>query len=268
VFGGEVDVGPAVGIVVACLAAIFIIGWWYGSGWWTVAITALGTVLASGLVYTVRQMGRLIGDLRATREALADAAVTQERLRIARDMHDLLGHTLSLIVVKAEAVRRLVERDPAAAAAQAADIEAVGRRALAEVREAVTGYRGVTLDAEVARAEQALAAAGIAVVLDRGRARVPAGADEVLGWVVREATTNVLRHSGAGACHIRFSVDNGHSYLQVRDDGRTASGQSAAVMGHGLQGLRERLEAVGGTLVAGPTGSGFVLTAQLPGGDS
>ncbi len=110
---------------------------------------AIGLVLGSALVLVVRQMSRLIRELSATRRQLAESAVAEERLRFARDLHDLLGHTLSLIVVKAEVVRRLAERDPAAAAAQAADIEEVGRRALAEIREAVTGYREAGLTAEL-----------------------------------------------------------------------------------------------------------------------
>jgi two-component system sensor histidine kinase DesK len=222
---------------------------------------AFGTVLSSALVFVVRQMSRLIYELRTTRQQLADSAVAEERLRFARDLHDLLGHTLSLIVVKAEVVRRLAERDPAAAAAQAADIEEVGRRALAEIREAVSGYREAGLTAELSRARSALAAAGVEAFVRRTADSLPGPADTLLAWVVREAVTNVVRHASAHECEIALHKDNDVVTLTVSDDGHGA----AASFGNGLTGLAERLSAVGGTLDAGPReGGGFRLTATVP----
>lgn len=261
VFGGQADPGPAVAVVLGTETAMVTVGVSRHIDATTVTWTALSTLLASGLVYAVRQMGRLIGELHETREALAVAAVEQERLRFARDLHDLLGHTLSIVVVKAEAVRRLAARDPAAAIAQATDIEDVGRRALAEIREAVTGYRESGLTAELARARQALAAAGIAVDLRPGSQPLPRPADEVLAWVVREATTNVVRHSGAGRCEITVTAGQSTATVDIRDDG-TASGSPAA--GNGLRGLAERVTAAGGSLTAAPGPTGFVVSAVVP----
>jgi len=222
---------------------------------------AIGLVLASALVLVVRQMSRLIHELRTTRDQLAQSAVAEERLRFARDLHDLLGHTLSLIVVKAEVVRRLAERDPAAAAAQAADIEEVGRRALAEIREAVTGYREAGLTAELTRARSDLGAAGVQAFVRRTVDSLPGPTDALLAWVVREAVTNVVRHAEASECELALYTENDVVTLTVSDNGRGV----VASFGNGLTGLAERLAAVGGTLSAGPQpGGGFRLTATVP----
>lgn len=243
--------------------------------------TLIGTVLASGLVGAVRQMQRLIRELERTRDALATAAVAQERLRFSRDLHDLLGHTLSVIVVKAEVVRRIAERDPSAAAAQAADIEDIGRRALVEIREAVTGYRESGLTAELTRAKGVLSSAGITATVHRTADPLPDAADRLLAWVLREATTNVVRHSGAQRCDIEISTATGSAALSVLDDGGAGASADASAgalagvlveggaagggVGNGLRGLTERLGAAGGTLEAGArAGGGFALVARLP----
>jgi two-component system sensor histidine kinase DesK len=233
----------------------------------TALATVVGTVLACGLVGAVRQMQRLIRELQRTRDALATAAVAEERLRFSRDLHDLLGHTLSVIVVKAEVVRRIAERDPAAAAAQAADIEDIGRRALVEIREAVTGYRESGLTAELTRAKGVLSSAGISATVQRTADPLPEAADRLLAWVLREATTNVVRHSGAQRCDIEISTTDGAAALSVVDNGGAASGGATetAEFGNGLRGLTERLGAVGGTIEAGVRdGGGFALVARLP----
>ena len=219
---------------------------------------AFNAVMASGLVLVVISMISLIRELRVTRKALADAAVEQERLRFARDLHDLLGHTLSVIVVKAEVARRLADRDPVATAQAAAEIETIGRQALAEVREAVAGYRVRSFAVELANAATALADAGITTT-SRVSADPPGPVDEAFAWVVREASTNIIRHSRASACTV--TVTHGSSWrLEVRDNG---VGGVAGVGGHGLGGLRERLTAIGGTLttVAYP---GFTVVAVIP----
>jgi two-component system sensor histidine kinase DesK len=221
-------------------------------------------VLASLLVGVVRQLFRVVAELKATRDALAVAAVADERLRFARDLHDLLGHTLSVIVVKAEAVRRLAERDPSAAAAQAADIEQVGRRALVEIREAVTGYRDAGLNAELSRARSALAGAGVDLSVRRTAVSLPQEADSLLAWVVREAVTNVVRHSGARECEIALETSEGTVTLVVSDDGAGLT-DGEAPSGNGLRGLTERLSSAGGNLrTSSPTGGGFTLEARLP----
>ncbi|MBB5870934.1 two-component system sensor histidine kinase DesK [Allocatelliglobosispora scoriae] len=219
---------------------------------------AFNAVMASALVLVVISMISLIRELRVTREALADAAVERERLRFARDLHDLLGHTLSVIVVKAEVARRLADRDPVATAQAAAEIETIGRQALAEVREAVAGYRVRSFAVELENSSVALADAGIATTSDV-RPDLPGPVDEAFAWVVREASTNIIRHSRATTCMV--TVTRGSSWrLEVRDDG---VGGPAGVGGHGLGGLRERLNAIGGTLttVAHP---GFTVVAVVP----
>ncbi|MET7402534.1 sensor histidine kinase [Dactylosporangium sp. NPDC005572] len=264
VYGGTAKPVAALGLFLAALAATAVIGLAHGVPVAELASTLVATVLSSALVAVVRQLNRTVGELRRTREALAVAAVAEERLRFSRDLHDLLGHTLSVIVVKAEVVRRLAERDPAAAAAQAADIEDVGRRALVEIREAVTGYRESGLTAELTRARGALSSAGITAEVQRAAAPLPDPADHLLAWVLREAVTNVVRHSEARTCTITLTTDNAAATLSVADDGRfTATTQT--LPGNGLRGLTERLRAVGGTLETGPRpGGGFTLQAHVP----
>lgn len=264
VYAGVEKPVTAVVILASALAAVLGVGLLRGADTITVISTMIGTVLASLLVGAVRQMGRLIAELRRTREALAEAAVAEERLRFSRDLHDLLGHTLSVIVVKAEVVRRLAERDPKSAAEQAADIEDIGRRALVEIREAVTGYREQSLTAELTRAKGALSTAGIAANVQRTADALSDEAERLLAWVVREATTNVVRHSGATQCEIELSTVDGAAHLAVRDDGGFPAG-GVARPGNGLRGLSERLRAAGGSLHTGPRdGGGFALVARLP----
>jgi two-component system sensor histidine kinase DesK len=177
-----------------------------------------------------------------------------------------------VIVVKAQVARKLVDRDPAQAQQQAADIEEIGRVALAEVRQAVAGYRGRGLTRELEAARAALADAGIITEVRQDGPPVPPGADALLGWVVREGVTNVIRHSGGRRCEIEVSNSGGTVTVTVRDDGGgVAAGPSAVPSavstagGHGLDGLRERLGADGGTLEAGPApDGGFLLTATVP----
>ena len=199
-------------------------------------------------------------ELWAARDELARTAVAEERLRFARDLHDLLGHSLSLIALKSELAGRLAERDPARVREEMADVEATARQALAEVREAVSGYREVTLAQALAEARSALSAAGIRLDVPRRPDPLPPAVDAVLGWVVREATTNVLRHSGART--VTVAVEAGpDAVLVVTDDGRG----SDAPPGSGLSGLAERVRAVGGRLACGRVqGGGFRVTATVP----
>jgi two-component system sensor histidine kinase DesK len=224
-----------------------------------------GLLLASALVFTIRQMLTYIGLLRSTREKLARTAVSEERLRFSRDLHDLLGHTLSVIVVKAEVVRRLAEQDPAAAAREAAEIETIGRQALAEVRDAVSGYREPDFATEVESVRSALMDAGMAVQVDPPVSALPPPANRLFGWAVREAATNAIRHSHALTCRIATGCDGGIATLEVVDDGVGADGHIGTSIGTGLTGLRERFAAAGGTLeTSSQPGDGFRLTATVP----
>jgi two-component system, NarL family, sensor histidine kinase DesK len=242
------------------------IGLYQGERLGEVGSLVLSALLAAALALVVRNMIRLIRELDRTRNELARAAVEQERVRFARDLHDLLGHTLSLIVVKAEVARRLAERDPAAAAREAAEIEQIGRQALAEVREAVTGYRARAFAEELDNARSALGDAGIeaTVRLPAGDGDLPPAVDQAFAWVVREAATNVIKHSGARTT--RIMVENGSGWsLTVRDDGRGRV--DGAAEGNGLRGLRERMALLGGTLAMSDAG-GFALCATVPCGEA
>ena len=224
----------------------------------TTALAGLSTIVLVRLLATN-------ATLRATRQELADQAVLAERDRFSRDLHDLLGHSLSLVVVKAEAVRRLVGAEPAAAAEHARDIETIGRRALAEVRETVAGIRHTTLAAELARAATALTDAGIDADVTQPPTLLPEPVDEAFAWVVREGATNVIRHSHAQRCTVRVEVDDGDrrtARLAIIDDGPDRSDGLAE--GNGLTGLRDRLSLVDGHLVVVRDIDGFGLTATAP----
>ena len=231
---------------------------------------AVSTVLSGFGCWAFRHLFAVIAELAATREELAQVAVVHERERFSRDLHDLLGHTLSVIVVKAQAVRRIAASDPAAAAEHAGDIEEIGRRALTEVRQAIDGYRGPGLAAELERARTALAAAGVAVRVSRppGGTALPEAVDALLGWVVREAVTNVVRHADARSCTIAWRVADGVATLEVTDDGHGGSGAppgGGRGAGAGLTGLRDRVASAGGSLAAGPSaGPGFRLAVEVP----
>jgi two-component system sensor histidine kinase DesK len=223
--------------------------------------------LLSGLgCWSFRRLFAVIAELAATREELARVAVERERERFSRDLHDLLGHTLSVIVVKAQAVRRLATRDGEAAAQHGADIETIGRRALSEVRQAVDGYRGTGLAAELERGGQALAATGIAMTLDQppSSERLPADVDALFGWVVREGLTNVVRHSGAHHCVLTWSRDAHTARIEIVDDGKGLAGNQSGHDGNGLSGLGKRVSVAGGRLEAGRAEDGFRLSVEVP----
>ncbi|MFI6317140.1 histidine kinase [Nonomuraea sp. NPDC050556] len=250
--------------MIALGAATGLVAWHGGRGIETILALGWGTFSAGVVVALILNMDKVITELRETRQLLAETAVAEERLRFSRDLHDLLGHTLSVIVVKAEAVRRLIPRDPGQAAAQAADIEAVGRQALTEVREAVTGYRSGSLAGELGRARDALDAAGVSLRVRQEGDGLGAQEEALLGWVVREGVTNVIRHSGARSVVITVSGRT----VTIHDDGDGLSGDGGGLSGDGggsgLRGLRERLAQAGGTLHAGPhPDGGFALTATL-----
>ena len=226
-------------------------------------LISVGGVLLSAVTTTsFLRLLEVIEQLRRTREELARVAVAEERARMSRDLHDLLGHTLSVMVVKAEAVRRLAARDPDAAAAHAADIEDVGRAALTDVRAAVDQMKTLSLSEELAGARRALDAAGIRTSVAGASSALPEIADQALAWVVREGATNVLRHSGAASCRFEITEDGDEFRLAVVDDG--IGGPVASERSGGLDGLRQRLRAVDGRLDVRPGDEGFRLEARVP----
>ncbi|MGH3412199.1 MAG: sensor histidine kinase [Marmoricola sp.] len=269
-------------ILLAITTPAVLRGWWL---WGSLGLEVVGAMLAAwvsgtdtdGLgmeAFSVAVAGvatasflrlmETVEELRRTREELARAAVAEERERFSRDLHDLLGHTLSVMVVKAEAVRRLAHRDPDAVAAHAADIETVGRRALLEVREAVDAMHAPSLADELDGARRALQAAGIATTVTGSGAEIPAATGQALAWAVREGTTNVLRHSGAAHCRIELADGTGELTLTVADDGTGGPATPQPGRQGGLDGLRRRLVAAGGRLEAHPDADGFRLVAVIP----
>ena len=211
----------------------------------------------------VRRLIETIRELRAAREEIARLAVADERVRFARDLHDLLGHSLSVITLKSELAGRLLPGSPERAADEVRDIERVAREALQEVREAVTGYRQTELWREVDTARQALGTAGIECTYTAETSAVlPADIQAVLAWAVREGAINVVRHSGAAHCAIRLAPGQGSVTLEVTDDGR---GDALGSGGNGLRGLTERALARGGRVEAGPRREGgYRLAVSLP----
>jgi two-component system sensor histidine kinase DesK len=225
-------------------------------------LPVLCLLTAFGL-HGTRHLVAVNNELAGAREELARSAVAEERLRFARDLHDLLGHSLSLIALKSELAGRLAATDPTRARAEMADVEAAARRALAEVRDAVSGYRQVSCAQALAEARAALSGAGIAVRLPARLPVLPGPVDAALGWVVREATTNVLRHSGARSVTVTLAHDGAEAVLTVTDDGRGPAGDTAP--GSGLAGLAERVGALGGALTGGAgRGGGYELRAVMP----
>ncbi len=226
-------------------------------------LIGIGMIAVSRLVVTVRE---LQAARREIAQLAAAEAVAEERLRFARDLHDLLGHSLSSITLKSELAGRLLPANPEKAAAELHDIEGVARRALREVREAVAGYRQPTLDRELYGAREMLEAAGIACRIEHEVGVLPNTIDAVLAWAVREGVTNVIRHSRAKRCEIRVKRDAEEIRAEIIDDGRGSSaGRNGTTTGSGLSGLAERVAKSGGDFEARslPEG-GFRLRVSLP----
>jgi two-component system, NarL family, sensor histidine kinase DesK len=241
----------AAAVAVAVVAADGLLG--------DLFILPLMCVLSAFALLGTRTLVAVNAELAEAREELAHRAVAEERMRFARDLHDLLGHSLSLIALKSELAGRLAERDPARARQEMADVESAARQALAEVRDAVSGYRQVSLAQALVEARSALSAAGIVLHPPTVEDVLPGPVDAVLGWVVREAVTNVLRHSGATTVTVTVDTAGEDVVLGFADDGRG----SAAPPGAGLSGLAERVQRLGGELRTTGDG-GFRLTARLP----
>jgi two-component system sensor histidine kinase DesK len=217
--------------------------------------------LFGGSTMVLRRLLETVDHLNAARAEIAQHAAGQERTRIARDLHDLLGHSLSLITLKGELATRLLP-EGSAGTDEVRDIVHLSRDALQQVREAVSGYRQPTLAKELAAARIALQAAGIDLVVEQSVGALDRETEAVLGWLIRESTTNVIRHSGARHCLIGLNRTDGQLHLIVTNDGwRVAQ----APAGNGLRGLEERLALLGGTLEATALPeAGFRLQAMIP----
>jgi two-component system sensor histidine kinase DesK len=258
----------AVITVVAGLVYAVQVGWEvFATSWQELVpfpLIGIGMIAVSRLVITVRE---LQAARREIAQLAAAEAVARERLRFARDLHDLLGHSLSSITLKSELAGRLLPAAPEKAAAEVRDIEIVARRSLREVREAVSGYRQPALDEELNGAREMLHAAGIVCRIENEVSDLPNAMDTVLAWTVREGVTNVIRHSRADRCEIQITRDGEKIYAEVKDDGYGSPPEYEEFRagGSGLSGLAERVAASGGYFEAAalPEG-GFRLRVSLP----
>jgi two-component system, NarL family, sensor histidine kinase DesK len=217
-------------------------------------------IILVGIVNHLGAIAHCRGEqLRKADAEIEHLAKVAERERIARDMHDLLGHTLSLITLKAELARKLVDRDPQRAKEEMLDVERTSRAALADVRQAISGYRGEGLAAELVRARKTLETAGVSVDSEIAELPLSPAQETVLALALREAVTNVVRHAQAQQCSVRLQREEDLCTLEIADNGRGAD----APEGNGLRGMRERLEALGGSLQC-RTEAGTHLVMQLP----
>ncbi|WP_329385558.1 sensor histidine kinase [Streptomyces sp. NBC_01716] len=283
-------------MVLATLVVVAVAGLVFRVGFAAVLGNVMGVLLASlALVFACGfsvWLAKSVWELDSARELQARLAVAEERLRFGRDMHDVMGRNLAVIALKSELALQLARRGGTEQAAeQMAEVQRIARESQREVRAVVRGYREVDLHTELEGARGVLEAAGIGFQLDLEGAAgaVPGGVEELpgglyggltpevrsaLGWVVREAATNVLRHGDARHCTVRLTVREGDdAVLVVENDGlpeqgvlvRVGSGGTPRTAGAGLAGLRERLATLGGTLDAGPVaGARFRLTARVP----
>jgi two-component system sensor histidine kinase DesK len=236
--------------------------------WWLIAFLLLVRGIGLDMIGVAR-MGSAIRELHTARRELARLAVIEERLRLSRDLHDLLGQTLSVITLKSELARGLVQEEPERCAQELADIERVSRKTLREVREAVAGYRQPNLASELEGARQLLEAAGIGAQIEPIKEALPPALDAALAWTVREGVTNVIRHSCARHCHIHLAHKNNMVGAEVLNDGGEREQEENTVRrGLGLTGLRERVCTLGGYLEAGPCmlqgKEHFRLSVELP----
>jgi len=246
--------------IVALATIAFGLGIFSGMAWLALPTAAIGLWATA----FVRQVAA-VAELRSAREELARLAVSEERLRFARDLHDLLGHSLSLITLKSELAGRLLPDEPEKAKTEVHDMEEVARQALGEVRQAVEGYRSPTLDEELAGAGEMLEAAGIACQIENEAGVLPNAVDAVLAWAVREGSTNVIRHSRARHCRILLAREDQEVYAEITDDGEGYRREQGGDAGSGLSGLSERVATLAGRLEAAsqPDG-GFRLRVSLP----
>jgi two-component system sensor histidine kinase DesK len=268
----------------AFVAASLIIPW--ARGWTADGTMSFQIVVSALAAWGVSQVIQRNAQLVEARNEITRLALAEQRSKFGRDLHDILGHSLTVVAVKAELAGRFTSLDPERAGTEIADVERIARQALADVRAAAAGYREVSLAGELASARTALAAAGIGADLpDQDLSSIPRLRQELFGWAVREGVTNVVRHSGATCCRIRVTA----SEVVISDDGcgppapadgtahgpgecdawlahhlDTVAGGCGPASGHGLAGLRERAADSGARVTVGrPGGGGFALRVRM-----
>ncbi len=264
--GGSLLIRRAILVIAVITFLAIAVGWFAGLMWYDLAQVV---VFVPAIVVITRSMMWSITtswQLSDARKEIARLAVETERLRIARDLHDLLGHNLSLIALKSELAKRLVTVAPQRAVVEISDVETVARTTLQEVREAVSAFRQPTLKSELSAAQEILEAAGIVYRFegdDSTLAALPTTIEAVLSWTVREGVTNVIRHSHAHRCTIHVTRNTDVIAIEVIDDGVGSSNMDN--MGNGLHGLAERVETLGGRCMASPREEGgFCLAVSVP----
>ncbi|WP_248966371.1 sensor histidine kinase [Sphaerisporangium perillae] len=271
------------GVLVMTMAAVEF--WWLQGIFHNVTgsfFYALTILITGAMIYVVVRLVRVTAELEQARADLAEAAVLKERLRISRDLHDGLGHSLTAIVLKGDLAARLMDRDLPAAKTEVGALVQVAREAAQEVRQVARGYRRMTLADEVHRAAALLESSGIGCQVNLAEITPSREPDEALAWAVREGVTNILRHSRATTCSITTSDRAGRTHLEIvnnglpPDDAQTATDPvgdgpvgaqpfGGGLVGGGLVGLAERAAQVGGTVEAGRTSEGgFRLTMEVP----
>ncbi|MGH8152164.1 MAG: sensor histidine kinase [Rhodanobacteraceae bacterium] len=249
--------GLMLGLLVAFSIEWVILGipWQYLANFWLLSLVIGGM----GIYGNLQRHRR--AELRLTHDEIRRLAASAERERIGRDLHDLLGHTLSLVALKSELAGRLIERDPHAARREIADVEHVAREALSQVRSAVSGIRAAALVSELASAHLLLETAGVHMVYRRDARELPADVETCLALALREAATNIERHARAGSVEVVLVHEGDTVRMRVRDDGRGGVDRH----GNGLTGMRERVQALGGKLaIDSPRGHGTTIEVSLP----
>jgi two-component system, NarL family, sensor histidine kinase DesK len=257
------DVGPprvAGRWLVAIVVIVALESWLFGLSYRFWAPAILISLLIGGSNIHFAEMRRKDDALIKAHKAAEEIAAVAERERIARDLHDLLGHSLSAIVIKSELASKLADRDPARAISEIRDVERISRDALAEVRRAIHGYRGERLADELAGGRRTLEAAGVALVADVAPIALGVDEERALALALREAFTNVVRHSRARSCRVALTQDAGTVRLTVQDDGVGAQGPEGA----GISGMRTRLATVGGRVHCDGR-NGMCVTLEIPG---
>lgn len=246
--------------IVASGAIMAVEGYSLHDSAWSWGICAFFAIAVGAGNLVAAQRMRANRQLNLAHEQIAHLAKVAERERIARDLHDVLGHTLSVVVLKAELAGKLMDRDPQRARIEIGEVEQIARAALGEVREAIRGYRANGLNAEIERARKTLDAAGVSLECGARPPRLAAAEETVLSLIVREAVTNIVRHAEAKHCRLEFAARGKGTALIVQDDGRGGIREE----GNGLRGMRERVENLGGRLVIEST-EGTRLVVELPG---
>jgi two-component system, NarL family, sensor histidine kinase DesK len=265
--GGSLSIRRLIPVAAVITLLAIVVGWYAGTGWLDLVQTI---IFVPAIIFIMKSMLWSImtsWELHAARKEIARLAVETERLRIARDLHDLLGHNLSLIALKSELAGRLVKTEPERAVVEIADVENVARTTLQEVREAVASYRQPTLASELHAAREILTAAGIVYQFEGDEnmlSGLPTAIDSALSWVVREGVTNSIRHSRAHQCTIRMTRNTESLAVTIADDG-VGPASSTGIQGNGLRGVAERITALGGQCEVGAgNGGGFRIGVTVP----